>query len=82
MNASPWQWEPHPEVWIPLGLLLGGYFLAVTQWGRTATSRMVTSPKQQVLFTAGVLVLWLSVDWPMDELADHYLFAPRTWCST
>jgi putative membrane protein len=62
-------------VWIPLGLLLGGYFLAITQWGRTESSRMVTSGKQQALFTAGVLVLWLSVDWPMDELADHYLFS-------
>jgi putative membrane protein len=75
VTASPWQWEPHPEVWVPLGLLLGGYFLAITQWGRTESSRMVTSGKQQALFTAGVLLLWLSVDWPMDELADHYLFS-------
>jgi putative membrane protein len=30
--------------------------------------------KQKLLFLSGVIVLWVSVDWPMDELADHYLF--------
>jgi putative membrane protein len=74
VTASPWQWEPHPEIWVPLGLLLGGYFLAVTRWGRTQGTRLAASGKQKLLFTAGVAALWLSVDWPMDELADHYLF--------
>ncbi|HEX3327582.1 MAG TPA: cytochrome c oxidase assembly protein [Actinomycetota bacterium] len=75
MIASPWQWQPHPEVWVPLGLLLGGYFLAVTRWGAAKGRRFVATRKQKLCFTAGVLVLWLSVDWPMDELADHYLFS-------
>ncbi|MEA2509816.1 MAG: putative rane protein [Actinomycetota bacterium] len=75
MTPSPWQWEPHPEVWLPLGLLLGGYFLAITRWGGAEGKRFVATRKQKFFFTAGVLVLWLSVDWPMDELADHYLFS-------
>jgi putative membrane protein len=74
VTPSPWQWEPHPEIWLPLGLLLGGYFLAITKWGRTKDSRLVATGKQKLLFVAGVASLWLSVDWPMDELADHYLF--------
>ncbi|MDP9226282.1 MAG: cytochrome c oxidase assembly protein [Actinomycetota bacterium] len=75
MTPSPWQWEPHPEVWLPLGLLLGGYFFAITHWGRTGDRRLRATLKQKAFFMAGVAVLWLSVDWPMDELADHYLFS-------
>jgi putative membrane protein len=75
VTPSPWQWQPHPEVWVPLGLALGAYFLAVTRWGNAAGSRLMATRKQKILFTAGVLTLWLAVDWPMDELADHYLFS-------
>jgi putative membrane protein len=60
---------------LPLGLLLGAYFLAITRWGGAEGKRFVATGKQKFFFTAGVLVLWLSVDWPMDELADHYLFS-------
>jgi putative membrane protein len=75
LNPSPWAWEPHPEVWLPLGLLLAAYFLAITRWGNADGKRFVATRKQKLFFTAGVMVLWLSVDWPMDELADHYLFS-------
>ncbi|MEA2506149.1 MAG: putative rane protein [Actinomycetota bacterium] len=74
MTPSPWQWQPHPEVWLPLGLLLAGYFFAVTRWGRTDGRQLGATLKQKLLFLSGVIVLWVSVDWPMDELADHYLF--------
>jgi putative membrane protein len=67
-------WQPHPEVWLPLGLLVAGYFFGVTRWGRTDGRQLGATLKQKLLFLSGVIVLWVSVDWPMDELADHYLF--------
>ena len=74
MHPSPWEWEPHPEVWIPLGLLLGGYFLAITRWGQADGKRFVATRKQKLLFVAGVASVWLSVDWPLDEISEEYLF--------
>ncbi len=74
---SPWQWQPHPEVWAIMALVLAGYFLAlkfvgprfVSPGDPSATSR------EKTLFVGGVLVLWISADWPMHELSEEFLFS-------
>lgn len=72
MTSSPWwAWEPHPDAWLLATLLLGGYVYALAAWGpRFAPGRRAASPAQRLSFTAGVLLMWLAADWPLDQLAD------------
>ncbi len=62
-------WYPHPDVWLLLVVLGGGYWLAHRRWGGTST------PAQRRLFVAGLLVLWLAADWPLHDLSEGYLYS-------
>ena len=61
-------WHPHPDVWALVVLLEGAYLLAVTR-GQGASRRKVTA------YTCGVLVIWLASDYPIHDLAEHYLYS-------
>jgi putative membrane protein len=70
-------WHPHPEVWLLVAVLQGGYLLALRRLGprnvspgdRPATRAQVAS------FTLGVLAVWLAADWPVHEVAEERLFS-------
>ena len=74
---NPWAWHPHPDVWLLIGVLLLGYFVAVTQLGPrfvTPGEPVVTS-RQRNTFLAGVAVLWLGAAWPVHDLSEDYLLS-------
>ena len=68
-------WHPHLEVWA-LILVLGGYYLYAQ------TYRPETEPpvplRQKLLYAAGVLSIWLALDYPMHEAAEKYLYSAHT----
>lgn len=73
---SPWVWEARPDVW----LLIAGLGLAYWWSIRRLRPRLPGPPPPptavvKARFTAGLAVLWLAVDWPMDRLGDDYLFS-------
>jgi len=69
-------WEPHPDVWLLIGLLAAGYFIAVTRLGpRWAVpgERCVTR-FQVACFSLGVIALWVASDWPIHDVAEQSLY--------
>lgn len=69
-------WEPHPDVWLLIIALVGGYLSALSAWGpQAAPGRPAATRGQRLCFFAGVVVLWVGADWPVHELAEDYLFS-------
>lgn len=76
-EAHIWEWKAHPDVWLMVALLVGGYLLALRVWGpdRAPAGEPVATRRQMGFFFAGVATLWLGADWPMHELSEDYLFS-------
>lgn len=69
-------WQPHPEAWLMVVALAGGYLYALSAWGpRHAPGRPAASRRQRWCFLTGVAVLWLAADWPVHQLAEDYLYS-------
>ncbi len=70
-------WHPHPEVWLLVAILAFCYWWMVKRIGplavhaveRPVTRRQVTS------FVMALVVLEIAADWPMHDVAEHYLFS-------
>lgn len=72
MAAEPFAWQPHPDAWVLGTLLAGGYLYALAAWGpRHAPGRRPATGRQRACFLAGVAVLWLAADWPIENLSLH-----------
>lgn len=70
-------WEPYPDVWIVVGLMVALYAIAVVRLGpRLAIDRAEPVSRVQVVsFGLGAFALLLAATWPIDTLADDYLFS-------
>ena len=67
----PLGWQPHPEAWLLVVVLLGGYTYALSALGpRYAPGRAPASTRQRLCFYAGVAAMWLATDWPVKPLAE------------
>ena len=65
------RWAPHPDAWLLIVVLLGGYLYALSAWGpRHAPGRAPATRRQRLCFYAGVGSIWLAADWPMTVFAD------------
>jgi putative membrane protein len=70
-------WQPHPDVWLLVGLLAAGYAIAVARlgprWappgGRAVTRGQVTC------FALGVAATWLAADWPIHDVAERSMYS-------
>lgn len=60
-----WTWRPYPGVWLFVGLLAAGY-LAIARRHRTTRT-------QRARAAAGLLCLWIALDWPIGTLGGGYL---------
>jgi putative membrane protein len=69
--------EPHPEVWLLVGLLGALYAIAIVRAGPrlVAPRTPVVTPLQVVCFTSGLLALLVASDWPVHDLGESYLFS-------
>jgi putative membrane protein len=79
-------WHFHPDVWTIVLLLEGGYLLAVHRHragraggdggdGGDGGAAAGTSRRQVAAFSAGVAFLFMASDWPVHDLAEHYLYS-------
>ena len=74
--VSPWRFQAHPEVWLLVAFVLGAYFYAVRVIGPVVVKAgPVITKRQRNAFVAGILLLWLSSDWPVHDLAEEYLYS-------
>jgi putative membrane protein len=81
MRLPPW--HPHPDVWLLVALLEGGYLWALSRLrpvprevpGSDALAEPAASRRQIVTFTLGVAAIWIASDWPVHDLAERYLLS-------
>jgi len=69
-GPSPWAFHAHPDVWLLILALAGGYAWAVRRRGPGSASA-----KEIALFSAGLLALWAGADYPVHDLSEGYLFS-------
>jgi putative membrane protein len=73
----PWAWHPHPDVWLLLAVLGGGYFFALRRLGprHVAPGERPASRAQISAYCLGLLTLWVAADWPVHDLSERYLYS-------
>lgn len=73
----PWTWHPHPDVWLLIVALGGGYAYALRRLGPryTPAGTRPASRRQVAAFSLGLLTLWVGADWPVHDLAEDYLYS-------
>jgi putative membrane protein len=72
-----WRWQPHPEVWVLVGGVIGlaVYALRVVGPKVVPAGLKVVTGQQVAWLAGGVAVLWLASDWPMHDISEEYLFS-------
>ncbi len=69
-------WQPHPDVWLLVGLLGVGYWVAITRWSRYAPmARRPVTRFQVVCFSLGLTALWIAADWPVHDIAEQHNYS-------
>lgn len=70
-------WEPHPDVWMVIGLLVAAYATAVVRLGpvHAPPGRRAVSRFQATCFGAGILALLVGSDYPVHDLGEGYLYS-------
>lgn len=74
---DPWEWQPHPEVWLLLiGIVcLGGYATRVIGPKVVGLGNEVVTKRQRKYFVISVITLAVAADWPMHDIAEEYLYS-------
>ena len=70
-------WQPHPDVWLIIGLSAAIYYLLVQRVGPTvvpAGAPLVTR-RNVVAFGAALGLTWVVSDYPIHDLAERYLYS-------
>jgi len=76
LSDNPWRFQPHPEVWLVVLVVVVSYIYAVRVIGaRVVGSRPYVTPKQLRAFIAGSLLLWAASDWPIHDISEEYLYS-------
>jgi putative membrane protein len=70
-----WSWSLHPSVLIGTGLLGALYFFGIGPWRRRLGLGPPASRWQIASFSAALLVLLLTLNGPVHDLSDYYLFS-------
>ena len=69
------RWPIHPSTVIGSGLLLWLYYMGIGPWRMKYKWGNAPALHKPVLFTLGVVVILVSLNGPLHELADNYLFS-------
>ncbi|MEY4366378.1 MAG: hypothetical protein RLZZ305_1722 [Actinomycetota bacterium] len=76
LNTDPWRFQLHLEIWLLVVALVVGYVYAVRVIGpKVAPEGHVVTRRQVVTFSLMIVLLWLSTDWPMHDIAEEYLYS-------
>src|SRR5919202_1920790 len=74
--TSPWSFQLHPDVTAFCIALIGIYFLLLRGFrGRLPTGKAAATRRQVLWWLLGVLSIYIASGWPLDTLADDYLFS-------
>ena len=75
--VDPWRYQLHLEVWLLIAFLVGSYIYVVRVLGPRAVpaGEPIITRRQLVCFITGILIMFLSTDWPMHDIAEEYLYS-------
>lgn len=76
-----WAWRAYPGVWLFVLLLAAWYWLGVLRpanAGAAARSEAAIEPPNPLWFLAGLVAVWLALDWPIGALGAGYLSSIHT----
>ncbi len=70
-------WQPHPDVWLIVGLIVAAYAVAVVRVGPkyVMPGQPAATRFQMVCFGSGAAAVWIASDYPIHDLAERYLFS-------
>jgi len=71
----PWVWRAHPDVWLLVAVLAGGYAYALRRARHVPAGQHPASRSQVAAYSIGLLTIWVGADWPVHELAERYLYS-------
>jgi putative membrane protein len=73
----PYAWHAHPDVWVLIAALLGGYFWALRVLGprHTAPGLPAATMLQKACWLSGVVTVWVGADWPVHDLSERFLYS-------
>jgi cytochrome c oxidase assembly factor CtaG len=69
------EWNLAPSIYVGIALIIGLYFYAVGPLRRKYRLAASVSRRQVVVFVSGMLLIFLALASPLDELGDEYLFS-------
>jgi putative membrane protein len=75
--VDPWRYQLHLEVWLLTIFLVSSYIYVVRVLGPRAVpaGEPIVTRRQLTCFIIGILIMLLSTDWPMHDIAEEYLYS-------
>src|SRR4029079_15119740 len=75
--ADPFQFHPHPEVWVLVLFLIGAYVYAIKFVGPHAVrpGQPVVTRKNIICFIGAMLLLEGASDYPIHDIGEQYLYS-------
>jgi putative membrane protein len=73
---DPWRFQAHIEVWLLVVALVAAWLYAVRVIGPRVVpaGTPILTRTQKVSFVGAMVLLWLSSDWPVHDIAEEYLY--------
>ena len=67
----------HPDVWLVVSALIISYWWAITRLGPriVPAGEEICSRGNVICYSVAVFTLWIFAEWPIHDLAEHYLFS-------
>ena len=76
LNADPWRYQQHLEIWVlVIGLLIAFVYAIRVVGPKVVPSGEVISRKQIRTFSLMIFLLLISTDWPLHDIAEEYLYS-------
>jgi len=76
LNADPWRYQQHLEIWVLIIGLIIAFVYAIRVLGpKVVPNGDVISRKQIRIFSLMIVLLLISTDWPMHDIAEEYLYS-------
>ena len=71
LNTDPWRYQQHLEIWVLIIGLLIAFVYAIRVLGpKVVPNGEVISRKQIRIFSLMIVLLLISTDWPMHDIAE------------
>lgn len=77
VDAAPWRFQWHPEVWLLVAFLTGAYVYMVRVIGPRAVpeGQPPVTRRNKIAFGAAMVLMWVASDWPMHDISEEYLYS-------